>query len=104
MARQGGALLVVLDGMSSAIAIALSSEVARLGLVEWVPAPTHARQSVVAALPSLTNISRASLFCGEVRSGTGEDEKRGLATAFPGAKLFHKNDLRSEGGASLRAI
>jgi PglZ domain len=99
--RQGGALLVVLDGMSSAIATALTSEVARLGFVEWVPAPTHARQSVVAALPSLTNISRTSLFCGEVRSGTGEDEKRGLATAFPGAKLFHKNDLRSEGGASL---
>jgi hypothetical protein len=99
--RRGGALLVVLDGMSGAIATALTSEIARLGLVEWVPAPTHARQSVVAALPSLTNVSRASLFCGEVRSGIGEDEKRGLATAFPGAMLFHKNDLRSEGGASL---
>ena len=99
--RQGGALLVVLDGMSSAIATSLASEVARLGLVEWVPASTQARQSVVAALPSLTNISRASLFCGEVRSGIGEDEKRGLAPAFPGTKLFHKNDLRSEGGASL---
>jgi hypothetical protein len=101
--RQGGALLVVLDGMSSAIATALGSEVARLGLVEWVPASTHARQSVVAALPSLTSVSRTSLFCGEVRSGTGEDEKRGLATAFPGAKVFHKNDLRSEGGAALPA-
>ncbi|KAA0098912.1 BREX-2 system phosphatase PglZ [Mycolicibacterium sp. P1-18] len=99
--RPGGALLVVLDGMSGAIATALASEVARMGLVEWVPTPTHARQSVVAALPSLTNVSRTSLFCGEVRSGVGEDEKRGLATAFPGAKLFHKNDLRSEGGASL---
>jgi hypothetical protein len=99
--RQGGALLVVLDGMSSAIATALAPEVARMGLVEWVPTPTHARQSVVAALPSLTNVSRTSLFCGEVRSGVGDDEKRGLATAFPRAKLFHKNDLRSEGGASL---
>lgn len=99
--RQGGALLVVLDGMSSAIGTSLASEVARLGLIEWVPAPTHARQPVVAALPSLTNVSRTSLFCGEVRSGIGEDEKRGLATAFPGAKLFHKNDLRSSGGASL---
>lgn len=99
--RQGGALLIVLDGMSSAIATALASEVARLGLVEWVPSSTHARRSVAAALPSLTNVSRASLFCGEICSGTGEDEKRGLSTAFPGAKLFHKNDLRSEGGASL---
>lgn len=99
--RHGGALLIVLDGMSSAIATALASEVARLGLVEWVPSSTHARCSVAAALPSLTNISRASLFCGEICSGAGEDEKRGLSTAFPGAKLFHKNDLRSEGGASL---
>ncbi|MGV0809012.1 BREX-2 system phosphatase PglZ [Mycolicibacterium setense] len=99
--RQGGALLIVLDGMSSAIATALASEVARLGLVEWVPSSTYARRSVAAALPSLTNVSRASLFCGEICSGTGEDEKRGLSTAFPGAKLFHKNDLRSEGGASL---
>lgn len=99
--RQGGALLVVLDGMSSAIATALAAEVTRLGLVEWVPASTHARQPVVAALPSLTNVSRTSLFCGEIRSGIGEDEKRGLSTAFPGAKLFHKNNLRSAGGASL---
>ncbi|WP_343708197.1 BREX-2 system phosphatase PglZ [Mycobacterium sp.] len=99
--RQSGALLVVLDGMSSAIATSLASEIARLGLVEWVPASTKARQSVVAALPTLTNVSRTSLFCGEVRSGIGEDENRGLNTAFPGAKLFHKNDLRSAGGASL---
>lgn len=99
--RQGGALLIVLDGMSSAIATALAFEVARLGLVEWVPSSTHARRSVAAALPSLTNVSRTSLFCGEICSGTGEDEKRGLSTAFPGARLFHKNDLRSEGGASL---
>lgn len=99
--RGSGALLVVLDGMSAAIATAVAGEIARSGLVEWVPATTHARQSVVAALPSLTNVSRTSLFCGEVRSGAGADEKRGLATAFPGAKLFHKNDLRSEGGAAL---
>jgi hypothetical protein len=99
--RAGGALLVVLDGMSSAIATSLATEVARLGLVEWVPSSTQARKAVVAALPSLTNVSRTSLFCGEVRFGVGEDEKRGLATAFPGAKLFHKNDLRSEGGAAL---
>ncbi|MBY6687225.1 BREX-2 system phosphatase PglZ [Rhodococcus sp. BP-149] len=99
--RPSGVLLVVLDGMSAAIATALAAEVGRMGLVEWVPSATQQRQSVVAALPSLTNVSRTSLFCGEVRSGVGDDEKRGLATAFPGAKLFHKNDLRSEGGAAL---
>lgn len=99
--RPSGVLLVVLDGMSAAIATALAAEVARMGLVEWVPATTRQRQSVVAALPSLTTVSRTSLFCGEVRLGAGDDEKRGLARAFPGAKLFHKNDLRSEGGAAL---
>ncbi|WP_344716758.1 BREX-2 system phosphatase PglZ [Gordonia defluvii] len=96
-----GSLLVVMDGMSSAIAAGLAAEVGRMGLVEWVPSATQRRQAAVAALPSLTNVSRTSLFCGEVRLGGAEDEKRGLATAFPGAKLFHKNDLRSQGGAAL---
>ncbi|WGT47975.1 BREX-2 system phosphatase PglZ [Tessaracoccus lacteus] len=101
--RRGGALLVVLDGMSGAIATSLAAEVARLGLIEWVPAETHGRQGVVAALPSLTAISRTSLFCGQVQSGALDDEKRGLAKRFRDARLFHKNDLRSQGGAALPA-
>lgn len=101
--RNGGVLMVVLDGLSSAIATALAADVARLGLVEFVPDNAKRRVSAVAALPSLTNISRTSLFCGRITKGTGEDERKGLSAAFPGAQTFHKDGLRAPGGAALPA-
>lgn len=97
----GGVLLVVLDGMSAAIATDLSAEVGRSGLVEWVPASSKRRLAATAALPSMTEISRTSLFCGDVRSGNAAVEKTGLAKAFPRAQLFHKGELRAAGGAQL---
>ncbi|MGF0227381.1 BREX-2 system phosphatase PglZ [Dietzia natronolimnaea] len=99
--RNNGVLLVVLDGMSSAIATSLAAEVSRIGLVEFVPDTTKRRFSAVAALPSLTSISRASLFCGRITKGTGDDERRGLNAAFPGSQTFHKDGLRAPGGAAL---
>ena len=97
----GGVLLVVLDGMSGAIAVDLAGEVGRSGLVEWVPSGTMRRLAAAAALPSMTGISRTSLFCGEIRQGTSSTEKTGLAAAFPGSRVFHKGELRAPGGAQL---
>ncbi|MCC2314175.1 BREX-2 system phosphatase PglZ [Cellulomonas xiejunii] len=97
----GGVLLIVLDGMSGAVAVDLAGEVGRSGLVEWVPSATKRRLAAAAALPSMTGISRTSLFCGEVRHGTSATEKSGLAAAFPGARVFHKGELRAPGGAQL---
>lgn len=99
--RNDGVLLVVLDGLSSAIATSLAADVARIGLVEFVPDTTKRRFSAVAALPSLTNISRTSLFCGRITNGTGDDERKGLSAAFPGSRTFHKDGLRAPGGAAL---
>lgn len=99
----GGALLLVLDGLSGAIAVTLAAEVARIGLVEHVPDITVQRLGAVAVLPTLTAVSRTSLLCGEVRDGGADDEKKGLRTAFPGSVTFHKNDLRAESGAALPA-
>lgn len=99
--RSGGALLVVLDGFSSAVATSLAMEIVRVGLVEFVPAETKRRVGAVAALPSLTSISRTSLFSGRICSGNGEDERKALDQAFPGSRTFHKDGLRSEGGAAL---
>lgn len=96
----GGVLLVVLDGMSTAVATEVAEGAAELGLAEWVPNGGR-RMSAVAVLPSLTELSRASLFSGALVEGTGAAEKRGLAAAFPGAPLFHKDDLRAEAGAQL---
>jgi hypothetical protein len=97
----GGVLLVVLDGMSASIAVDLATEVGRSGLVEWVPAATKRRLTAVAALPSMTGVSRTSLLCGEIRNGNSATEKVGLAEAFPGARIFHKGELRAPGGAQL---
>lgn len=102
--RKGGVLLVVLDGLSSSIATSLAGEVARAGLVEHVPDASAKRIGAVAVLPSLTSISRTSLFCGEVREGGADDEKKGLASAFPGSLVFHKNDLRAKSGDALPAL
>lgn len=99
--KGGGALLVVLDGLSSAIAVSLAVEVARIGLVEHVPDIRMKRLGAAAVFPTLTNISRTSLLCGQVREGGADDEKKGLRTAFPGSITFHKNDLRAESGAAL---
>lgn len=99
--RNGGVLLVVLDGLSSAIVTALAAEVSRLGLVEFVPETTKRRFSAVAALPSLTSISRTSLFSGRITKGTADDERKGLSAAFPGSQTFHKDGLRAPGGAAL---
>ena len=99
--RDGGALLVVLDGLSSAIAVTLAAEITRLGLVEHVPEVTRRRLGAVAVLPSLTANSRTSLLSGQVRDGGITEEKKGLAAAFPGAVVFHKDDLRTDGGAAL---
>ena len=99
----GGVLLVVLDGMNSAIGVELASDVARAGLVEWVPGATKRRLTAVAALPSETGISRTSLFCGEIREGSSGTEQTGLATVFPGGRVFHKAELRAPGGSQLAA-
>ncbi|WP_112468599.1 BREX-2 system phosphatase PglZ [Streptomyces triticisoli] len=94
-------LLLVLDGMSAAIADELGEELRRTW-AEFDPLPEDApqRRAMAAALPTLTAVSRTSLFAGRLMKGTQADEKR----LFPAHKLwggapaavFHKDDLRTE--------
>lgn len=94
-------LLLVLDGMSAAIANELGEELRR-SWAEFDPLPEGApqRRAMAAALPTLTAVSRTSLFAGTLMKGTQADEKR----LFPTLKLwggapagvFHKDDLRGE--------
>ena len=92
-------LLLVVDGMSAAVAAELVDDAVRRGWVEMVDGGR--RTPVIAALPTLTRYSRTSLFAGELRDGGQADEKRSLAAAFPGAVLFHKDDLRAAAGHVL---
>ncbi|MBO8189772.1 BREX-2 system phosphatase PglZ [Streptomyces spirodelae] len=102
---QGGegrrVLLVVLDGMSAAIATELGEEI-RSSWAEFDPVADGSphRRAMAAALPTVTAVSRTSLFAGRLVKGAQADEKR----LFPQQKLwggapaavFHKDDLRAE--------
>jgi hypothetical protein len=95
-------LLLVLDGMSAAIAAELAEELRRQW-AEYDPVPDSAdtsprRRGMAAALPTLTAVSRTSLFAGRLMKGSQTDERR----LFPQhrfwrgapAAVFHKDGLR----------
>lgn len=96
-------LLLVLDGMSAAIAAELGEEL-REHWVEYDPVPrakdTPKRRGMAAALPTVTSVSRTSLFAARLMAGTQADEKRLLpGHRFWGGEtvaVFHKDDLRGE--------
>ncbi|MFE3018942.1 BREX-2 system phosphatase PglZ [Streptomyces sp. NPDC059256] len=102
-------LLLVLDGMSSAIATELGEEL-RASWAEFDPLTPDrggapGRRAMAAALPTLTAVCRTSLFAGRLMKGNQADEKRLFAThAFWGgapAAVFHKDDLRAEGSGDI---
>ncbi|MET9844303.1 BREX-2 system phosphatase PglZ [Streptomyces ossamyceticus] len=94
-------LLLVLDGMSAAIANELGEEL-RASWAEFDPLPEGPpqRRAMAAALPTLTAVSRTSLFAGTLMKGTQADEKRLFPTlrlwGGTPAGVFHKDDLRGE--------
>jgi len=103
-------LLLVLDGMSAAVFQELAADLTSpaYGWAALCPAGDVAATidlsapPVIAGLPTLTEVSRASLFCGELTSGVQLAEKKGFA-AHPGLRragggrkapiLFHKAEL-----------
>lgn len=94
-----GCLLIVLDGMSAAIANSIIEDVVNTGWQELVSDTEGVglfRRGVLSVMPSVTTYSRTSLFAGQLLAGQQADEKRHFA-----APLFHKNDLRAPAGARL---
>ncbi|WP_461025828.1 BREX-2 system phosphatase PglZ [Streptomyces sparsus] len=94
-------LLLVVDGMSAAIAAELGEEL-RASWAEFDPVSegTPRRRAMAAALPTLTAVSRTSLFAGKLMLGSQQDEAR-LFPRLPlwggaPAAVFHKDDLRAE--------
>ncbi|WP_371593447.1 BREX-2 system phosphatase PglZ [Streptomyces virginiae] len=100
-------LLLVLDGMSAAIAAELGEEL-RESWAEYDPLPESRtkdiprRRGMAAALPTVTAVSRTSLFAARLTLGSQKDEKRLFpAHRFWGeqkAAVFHKDDLRADSG------
>jgi hypothetical protein len=103
LTRVAPVLLIVIDGMSAAVAAAIGDGISRLSWVEHVPVQESdrlTRAAVLAALPTMTRYSRTSLLCATLREGTQVDEKREFATVT-GGRLFHKDDLRAPAGAAV---
>ncbi len=98
------ALLLVLDGMSAAVAVELAEELSEQRWDEYDPLGDSEperqtrRRAIVAALPTVTTVSRMSLFAGELRQG-GQDEER---TAFEGHRLWRGRKIRLFHGDAVR--
>ncbi|MFG2052815.1 BREX-2 system phosphatase PglZ [Micromonospora sp. NPDC048930] len=98
-------LLVVLDGMSAAVAVDLADELSQ-HWVEYDPLAgggTARRRGIAAALPTLTAVSRTSLFAGALRAGTQATEKQIFEKGRWGgdARIFHKGPARGGAGEVL---
>jgi hypothetical protein len=103
LARTAPVLLLVLDGMSAGVGAEVVASVLSRTADGWAEAlfPGQDRRvAALAVLPTLTEVSRTSLLCGELRTGGRDDERRGYAGltrahGLPGAALFHKKPLDS---------
>lgn len=98
-------LLVVLDGMSAAVAVELAEELSE-HWVEYDPLAGTGpgrRRGVVAALPTLTVVSRTSLLSGALRTGGQDTEVQVFEQGKWGkaARIFHKGSARGAAGELL---
>ncbi|GII23648.1 BREX-2 system phosphatase PglZ [Planosporangium mesophilum] len=94
-------LLLVVDGMSVAASVELVESITANTWVELAPKGGR-RVGVLAGLPTVTEVSRTSLFSGRPARGGQTEERAGLAAVFgKKAQLLHKADLRTGGGASI---
>ncbi len=104
-------LLIVMDGMGYAVCHELLEEITERGWIEIAPEGKEWPTAAIAALPSITEVSRASLLCGKLTRGPSADEiagfganeaLRNISRAKPPI-LFHKNRLTEAGRNELAA-
>ena len=110
LARVQPVLLLVIDAMSMAVFRELERDLVWRGWVELVAEETPERPVIIAALPTVTEVSRTSLLCGEIMAGNSSTEKErfsghaalrsACAPAAPPV-LYHKGDLREAGAAGV---
>ena len=102
LAAHAPVLLLVLDGLSFAVARPLVADIGRQGWTELSPAGRASPPPLVAALPTVTEISRTSLLSGRLVRGNAAAERtafgahqrlREMSRAGKPPLLFHKADL-----------
>jgi len=110
LARETPLLLVVVDGMGVAVFRELHQDLAWRGWLELTGDAAPSRVPVVAAVPSVTEVCRASLLCGTLTSGDRNAEKQGfevqpdlVAAGETGRPpvVFHKGELIEEGAMGI---
>lgn len=96
-------LIVVLDGMSVAVATELAEEFTARGTWQEAGRLADGREPVLATVPSVTAISRTSLLTGKLSRGAQGEESAGFAKFWgrQRAVLFHKGDLAPDPGLPL---
>ncbi|GAA2591868.1 BREX-2 system phosphatase PglZ [Dactylosporangium fulvum] len=94
-------LLLVMDGMSVAAATELAESITKSGSwLELTPAGS-ARTGVLAALPTVTEVSRCSLLSGRIAVGQQAEERKAFEARYPSGVLLHKGNLRAGAGAAF---
>lgn len=102
IAAASPALLLVMDGLSISIFRELFARSPSHGWAEMVPSDLGRPLVGVAALPTVTEVSRASLLCGRLTMGAAAQERSGFAShpallahsrAGTPPRLFHKGNL-----------
>lgn len=110
LAAAAPVLLILIDGMSAAVYRELVDDITRHGWVALAEEGRGASRPGLAAIPSVTEISRASLFCGRLLPGGQSQEQAGFeqhpalaAQSRAGAPplLFHKLAVQEIDQASL---
>jgi hypothetical protein len=92
LAKTVPTLLVVVDGLSVAAANDLVTALQRDGWIEVSASGDPLRGAALAVLPTLTQRSRCSLLCGELREGTDDAERAGFVS------LIRQSQLQPTGG------
>ena len=110
VAKQHPVLLIVLDGMNQAVFRELMADLLRRNWVE-VLADAQAPRSVMATIPSITEVSRRALLSGQLPIPSEGNEKTDFARSErlfeqTGSKpqLFLKGDLLESGSIGLSAV
>ncbi|MDQ3647620.1 MAG: BREX-2 system phosphatase PglZ [Actinomycetota bacterium] len=95
VARAHPTLAIVLDGMSEAAFRSIAPSIEAAGWRQVTPAGA-ARTPALAALPSVTKVSRASLLAGRLATGARSAESAAFSGALHDvgqARLFHKAEV-----------
>ena len=103
LAREAPVLLLVLDGMSAGVGAEVVASILarpRDGWAEALLKGQSRRAAALAVLPTLTEVSRASLLSGGLHRGGQDAERKGYAAlarahGLTDAPLFHKGPLDS---------